>query len=182
VTKPLVALGGPAGSGKSSAGRRAAELLELEYVSAGSLFRQEAARRGLDLAAFGALAERDKSIDQHLDETMVRLAEPGRLLDGRIVGALCRREGRSLAYVCVTASDEVRFERIARRDGIDLEVARRLTVEREESERRRYWKYYEIDLDAERPDRTIDSSTMGIEKVAAELVRFVRSHPTRSAL
>ena len=105
MTKPLVALCGPAGSGKSTAGRRAAELLELEYISAGSLFRQEAERRGLDLAAFGALAEHDKSIDQHLDETMVRLAEPGRLLDGRIVGALCRREGRPLAYVGVTARE-----------------------------------------------------------------------------
>jgi predicted cytidylate kinase len=178
VTKPLVALSGPPGSGKSTVGRRAAELLGLEFVSAGALFRAEAGRRGLDLAAFGALAERDRSVDQHLDETMVRLAEPGRLLDGRIVGALCRRAGRPVVTICVTATEEVRLRRIAERDHVDVETARRLTSERQESERRRYWKYYQIDLDQETPDLTIDSSELPPETVAARVVQFVRSHPS----
>jgi predicted cytidylate kinase len=177
VSAPLVALSGPPGSGKSTAGRRAAALLGLEFYSAGALFRAEAAKRGLDLAEFGALAEHDNSIDKHLDQTMVRLAEPGRLLDGRIVGALCRREGLQLSYVCVTAREEVRLQRIAQRDGIDIATARALTHAREESERRRYWHYYNIDLELERPDLTVDSSELLPDAVAARIAQFVRSHP-----
>ncbi|MHC1563997.1 MAG: cytidylate kinase family protein, partial [Candidatus Hecatellaceae archaeon] len=42
--------------------------------------------------------------------------------------------------------DEVRFKRIAQRDGLSLEEARRLTLEREKAERERYRRYYGIDL------------------------------------
>jgi predicted cytidylate kinase len=175
VSAGPVAVSGPPGSGKSTAGRLAADSLGLEFVSAGSLFRAEAARRGLSLAEFGALAERDPSIDRKLDEQMVRSAQPGRLLDGRLVGALARRAGLSIVVVLVKAPEEVRVERIARRDGVGLEVARAQTREREESERRRYWRYYQIDLDEEKPDLTVDSSALTPEAVAARIVQFVHS-------
>lgn len=172
-----MALAGPPGSGKSTAGRRAAELLRIDYRSAGDLFRAEAARRGMDLADFSKYAEAHDEVDRALDEAMIALARPGRLLDGRLTGAMCRRRQIPASYVVVTARPQVRYERLARRDAIPPSEAERLTLGRESSERDRYLRYYGIDLDTERPDLTIDSSSIPSDAVAARIVEYVRSHP-----
>ena len=171
----LIALAGPPGSGKSTAGRRVAERLGLEYRSAGELFRAEAARRSMDLAEFSRYAEAHDEVDRTLDEAMVAVARPGRLLDGRLVGAMCRRRGIPALYVIVTARPEVRYERLAHRDHRTREESERLTLAREASERERYRRLYGIDLDAERPDLTIDSSAITAEAVADRIVALARA-------
>jgi CMP/dCMP kinase len=174
VTGRVVAIGGPPGSGKSTAGRAAATTLKLEYVSAGAIFRAEAQRRGVTLEALSRLAETDDTIDRGLDARILGLAKPGHLLDGRVAGALCRREGIPVDYLWVTAPEEVRVARLARRDGLDPAECRRVTRAREASERRRYLAYYGIDLERQSPDLTIDSSNASAEEVAQAIVTFVR--------
>ncbi|HEV2165778.1 MAG TPA: AAA family ATPase [Thermoplasmata archaeon] len=171
----VVALGGPPGSGKSTAGRIVARTLDLEYVSAGALFRAEAERRGLSLEALSRLAEADDTIDRRLDAAMLELATPGRLLDGRVSGALCRRRGIPVDYAWITASEAVRIGRLSKRDGLDPAKCLLVTRAREASERRRYLAYYGIDLERERPDLTVDSTTAGPEPVASAIVEFVRT-------
>ncbi|MGC2034147.1 MAG: AAA family ATPase [Thermoplasmata archaeon] len=174
MNPPLVTLTGPPGSGKTTAGRGAAERLGLEFVSAGELFRAEAARRGVDLATFSRMAEEDEGIDRALDQEMLSRARPGRLLEGRITGALCRRARIPSIDLVVTAREEVRVERVARRDSLDLAAARSATQAREGSERRRYLRIYGIDLDHERTDHMIDSSELSPPQVVEEIVDFVR--------
>ncbi|HEV2231071.1 MAG TPA: AAA family ATPase, partial [Thermoplasmata archaeon] len=70
----MVTLTGPPGSGKTTAGRLAAELLRLEFISAGEQFRAEAAQRGVDLDALSTAAEADPAIDRALDDRMLGLA------------------------------------------------------------------------------------------------------------
>lgn len=170
----LVAVTGPAGSGKSTAGRAAAQRLGLEYRSAGELFRAEAKRRGMDLAGFSRYAEAHDEVDRTLDAEMLDLARPGRLLEGRLVGALCRRAGRPVLYVQITARESVRLERLARRDGGTPDEARQITAAREASENARYRRLYGIDLTREVPDLVIDSSDLPPEAVVERLVEFVR--------
>jgi CMP/dCMP kinase len=174
----VVALGGPPGSGKSTAGRLAAQALGLEYRSAGEIFRAEAAKRGWDLEAFGRYAEAHPEVDREIDRAMQALARPGRLLDGRIQGILCRRNGIPVAYVVVTAELEERVRRVARRDGEPLAEAARHVRDREESERTRYRKYYGIDLDREPADLTVDSTHRPADAVAQAIVEFVRAPTT----
>ena len=175
MTGRVVALGGPPGSGKSTAGRLAATALGLEYRSAGEIFRAEAARRRMDLGAFGRYAETHPEVDQEIDRAMQGSARPGQLLDGRIQGILCRRAGIPVAYVVVTAERDERVRRVARRDGETLEEAARHVRDRETSERTRYRAYYDIDLDRERPDLTVDSTHRPAEEVARAIVAFVRT-------
>lgn len=167
-------LAGPPGSGKSTAGRAAARTLGLEFVSAGELFRAEASHRGLDLMGLSALAERDPSIDRALDDRMVALAVPGRLLDGRIVGALCRSKGVAVRAVLIHAREELRWARLAGRDRQSVSEAREAAVAREASERSRYRRYYGIDLADLPADLTIDSSELSAEAVAERIVAFAR--------
>jgi CMP/dCMP kinase len=173
----VVAIGGPPGSGKSTAGRLVAEELRLEYRSAGETFRTEAARRGMDLETFGRYAETHPEVDQEIDRAMQALARPGRLLDGRIQGILCRRNKIPVAYVVVIADLDERVRRVAQRDGQTLEDAARQVREREASERARYQKYYGIDLDRETPDLTLDSSHRPPEDVAHAIAEFVLDRP-----
>ena len=176
MIRRVVAIAGPPGSGKSTAGRLAAAALALTYTSAGDVFRAEAKRSGLDLEAFGRYAEEHPEVDLELDRTMQSLATPGRLLDGRIQGALCRRNGTPVHYVVVTASEEERARRVAGRDHQPVEEARRRIREREASERLRYRARYGIDLDSEVPDLTVDSTHLPAEAVAERLVQYVRAH------
>lgn len=165
-----VAVGGPPGSGKSTAGRAVAERLHLTYVSAGALFRAEAQARGLDLAAFSTLAETEPQIDRRLDDRMLALARPGTLLDGRVTGPLCRRAGIPCRYVLVSARAEVRIARLSQRDGTAPELTERLMREREASERRRYLAYYGLDLDREPADIAVDSSDVDVATVVARIL------------
>jgi CMP/dCMP kinase len=169
----VVAIGGPPGGGKSTAGHLVVTALGLEYRSAGDVFRSEAAARGMDVEAFGRFAEAHPEVDQHLDERMQALARPGVLLDGRIQGALCRRHGVPVYSVVVTASEEERARRVAVRDGQTVDEARRRIRERADGERRRYRALYGIDVDSEAPDLAVDSTALPAERVAEEIVRFL---------
>ena len=175
MIRRVVTLGGPPGSGKSTAGRRAAEALGLEFRSAGELFRAEAARRGMDLESFGRFAEAHPEVDASLDRAMQELAVPGRLVEGRVQGPLCRRAGRPVITIVVTAPEEVRVARVAGRDGHPPEETRRRLRDREASEKARYLRFYGIDLDRELADLTVDSSRLDAEGVAEAIVAFVRA-------
>jgi CMP/dCMP kinase len=176
VIDRVVTITGPPGSGKSTAGRVVAERLGLDYRSAGELFRERARSRGLSLEAFSRLAEAEESIDRALDQEMLALAAPGRVLDGRVAGALCRRRGIICHYLVVTARPEIRYARLAARDGIAYADAAATTIAREASERDRYLRYYGIDLDEERPDLAIDSSDLPAPKVVERLTGFLGAH------
>jgi CMP/dCMP kinase len=174
VSRTVVALGGPPGSGKSTAGRLVATALRLEFRSVGEAFRAEARARGLDLAAFGRYAEAHPEVDRELDRAVRALARPGVLLEGRIQGPLLRRGGLEVVWVAVTASREERIRRLAARDGLAPEEAARAIVAREASERARYLTFYGIDLDREAADLVVDATALPPEGVAARIVGFLR--------
>ncbi len=177
----VVALGGPPGSGKTTAARRLAEEMGLALVSAGERFRAEAARKGLELVEFSRYAEGHPEVDRELDRAMADSAAPGRLLEGRVQGPLLRRRGIPVYYLAVTANPETRAGRIARRDGVSVAVAGEKMRAREASERQRYRDLYGLDLERERPDLLVDSSDQSPEEVVAILRRFLEEQGARSA-
>ena len=174
----VVTIGGPPGSGKSTAGRLVAGSLDLEFFSAGEFFRTEARRHEMDLEAFGRYAATHPEVDRELDARMQALARPGRLLDGRIQGALCRKAGAAVYDVVVTAREDVRAQRVAERDGQSVEEACERVTEREASERDRYLRFYGIDLLAEVGDLTVDSSDQPPAAVAQAILHFVAERET----
>jgi CMP/dCMP kinase len=181
VSLPLVVVGGPPGSGKTTAARTTAERLGLEFLSAGARFRAQAQERGMDLAEFSRYAAGHPEVDRELDAFMLEHAEPGWLLDSRLAGPLARRKSIPVLYLVVTAADAVRAERLAGRDGMPVAAARRAMVARERSEKQRYVTLYGIDLDRETPDLLVDSSELIPLAVVDRLVDFIRHRATPSA-
>lgn len=179
MTGKPIAIGGPPGCGKSTAARGLAERLHLRVVSAGEIFRAEAARRGLSLAEFSREAERDGSIDRKLDQRMLAEAVPGVVLEGRLQGALLRRERRPVLWLALTAKESVRADRLAKRDQVTAAQALADLRTREASERKRYREHYGVDLDRETPDLLFDSTEFAASEVVERLLEFIRSSAPR---
>jgi CMP/dCMP kinase len=163
-------IGGPPGSGKSTASRGLASALGREYVSAGEMFRAEATKRGMDLRAFSELAQKDERIDKALDEMMVGLASPRRVLEGRIIGELLSRRFVPVLRILITASEYTRAQRIGKREGVPADLVLPAMRAREQSEIMRYRRYYGFELEDLGYDIVVDSSRMDARQVVQAIL------------
>jgi cytidylate kinase len=170
----IVAIGGTPGSGKTTVAERFAKGRGYALVSAGTMFREMAAARGMDLDALGQEAERDHAIDRELDrrvlEEILRQDAFGNdvIVDGRLQGILLTQRGVPCLKVWIDAPLELRAIRVAGREGTTAKEAMESIVRRERSERARYKAIYGIDLGDTRPyDLVIDSRDQAPEAIVA---------------
>ena len=116
-----VAIDGPAGAGKSTIARRAAEKLGYIYVDTGALYRAV----GLKFSKTGADISSDEEIERVLSKTAVDIRFSGGeqhvFLDGEDVSGLIRTPEASMTASAVSAKPAVR--------AFLLEMQRRLAYE-----------------------------------------------------
>lgn len=149
----IVAIGGPPGSGKTTAATQFAAEFGFVLVSGGRLFREMAAERGMGLAAFSAYAETHHDVDRQLDAMVLAAVRDAALagrdvvVEGRIQPHLLARNEPRPFTVLITAPIDVRAKRIAEREGKSERRALDEILARESSERKRYRAIYGIDLD-----------------------------------
>ena len=176
ATKSLIiTMSGPHGTGKSTYAKALAKALNLRYVSAGELFRNLAKQHKMSLEAFSHRAANDPSIDQMLDERTKAEAKNGGVVIDAQLGAWMVRDLADVK-VLLTAPDDVRFKRIAERDGSDIADAQRETKNREAIQEQRYKKYYGIDVtDLSIYDLKLDTSLYPIEKTKTIIIDAVRN-------
>jgi len=141
-----VTISGPPGSGTTTLARIIAEKHHFTLISAGETFRDLAKERGLTLAGFGELAEKDVTIDALIDVRQKEIAKEKDdiVVEGRLSGWMV--EDADLR-IWLNAPIACRAKRISARDGMDEYTAREVTLQREESERTRYRNYYHIEID-----------------------------------
>jgi cytidylate kinase len=110
------------------------------------MFRKLAGERRVSLEKFQEMAAVDPSIDRLVDESTMAEAERGDVVvDGQLAGWVLKEI--SDLRVLLTAPSIVRLERIAARDHISLEEARRQTMHREGVQSERYRKHYGFSVD-----------------------------------
>ena len=172
----LITVSGLPGSGKTTVAGLVSRQLGLKHVYAGDLFRKEAERRGLTLAAFSRLAEKDHEIDRALDHAMLAVAREGHVvLEGRLAGFMAHREGLPALKVRLEAREEVRARRIAQREGGDIEDVTGRMREREQSDARRYRAIYGFDYyDRGLYDLIIETDAKTPEEAAALITARAR--------
>jgi cytidylate kinase len=123
MRRPIVAIDGPAGAGKSTVARKVAEVLGFVLVDTGALYRTvalEAKRRGIDWSD----AKRTGEVARELAEKSAIVLEPGGIvrLFGEDVSKAIRTPDVSMGASLVSAHPEVRaalldMQRSAGKDG-----------------------------------------------------------------
>lgn len=146
VCNMKITISGLPGSGTTTAAKIVAEKLGMRLISAGDVFRQLAAKKGMTVEEFSKYAEQNPEIDRLIDKTQQELAEKEKnaVIEGRLSGWFVKDAD---LRVWIFADPDVRYGRIAKREGIDISIARQQTRVREELEKRRYQKFYSIDID-----------------------------------
>jgi cytidylate kinase len=142
----VITISGPHGAGKSTYAKAIADALKLRYVSSGSIFRQLAKESGLSLEAFSQKCENDETIDNEIDSRTKEEAKKGAVV---LEGQLAAWMAGSLSdfNIYVTASIETRIKRIAERDNVTYESAKKETFSRRNSEVQRFKQLYNIDIE-----------------------------------
>ena len=142
----VITISGPHGSGKSTIAKEIAKALNLKYVSSGQTFRKLAAEHNCNLEEFSQMCEQNKSIDKKIDQITIDEAKKGDVvLEGQLVSWMAKDFADFSIYI--TASLDTRVERIAKRDGIDFDKAKKITMARTKSQVKRFKKMYDIDIE-----------------------------------
>jgi len=179
-----IAISGPPGSGKTTICMLVANRLDYDFILVGQIFRQMALERKVDLETFGRLAEEDETIDKELDERMLALAKANEniVLDGRLSGPILKGRKVPVFAAYIDATEQVRADRIAQREGKDVQLVLREMRLRERSERKRYIAYYGIDLSNRSIyDLWLDSSNMPADKIADTIIEKARKAEAENA-
>ncbi len=144
-----ITISGPPGSGKTTACSKLSEVLGLEAVVFGKIFRELAAEKNLTLGELGAIAEKDPSIDEMIDSRILEIARAHQdiILESRLSAYMLTRHGIPAYRILLEASPDVRMARVGLREGETLEQATANTLERQKSEAKRYMQYYGIDIE-----------------------------------
>ena len=147
-------------------------------VSSGEFFRQMADEREMSLEEFGELAENNIEIDKKDDDRMINAAEPGMVLEARLTGHLMNRSEKKAFKVWIEASLDTRVRRIAEREDYsekEIEELKERVKKREASERKRYKKYYDIDInDTSFYDLVISSEDNNPEEIVKAIMEGAR--------
>ena len=188
--KKVICLSGLSGTGKSTIGRRLAELYGLRYVSGGEALREKARELGYEPSGPGwwegpegrkFMEERLKNprFDREVDDWLLQLAHEGGVVIDSWTIAWLLDEGAGLK-ICLYGSAQVRARRVAERDGLPPEEALRALLGKEELTSEIYERIYGFDLwDLSPFDLVVDTDNLGPDEVLATIRAVVESMRAR---
>lgn len=144
----IITISGRPGSGKSTVSKLVAKNLSLKHYSTGDFMRQMAKDKGMTLLELSKQAEKDKRIDEELDERQRSLAlnENYFVIDARLGFYFIPFSFKVFLFV----SKEEAAKRIAKRENLSYEDALKQSTTRINSEHKRYKELYGVDYEKEK--------------------------------
>jgi cytidylate kinase len=172
----VITLSGLHGTGKTTYAKTLSKIFNLRHISAGILFRQIAAEKGISISELTQISSRNDKIDQLIDDKTRMEAEKGDvIIDGLLAGWIALNFTDIKLYL--TTLDNIRFSRIATRENITITKARKLTLFREEIEKKRFIKYYNINIDnLTIYDLILNTELLSIESNVIIMKNFIQEY------
>ena len=179
----IITFSGAAGSGKSTIAQELADYLKWPRYYMGGLRREAAKNRGLTLAEYNELGEKDPKTDMEVDEYQKKLGETedNFIIEGRtswyfipnslkIYLDVSLEEGAKRIFLSLKAKNE-RNEA----SGLEsLDDVKASIIKRLESDRKRYQQYYNIDVnDLSHYDYYLDTTKMSKKEVIQAVFELV---------
>ncbi len=137
----IIAVWGFTGAGKNTIGRLIAEKLGYRHVC--PTFKDLAEKEGISLIEFQRRAEKDHNIDRKFDELLKEEAAGGNCVVTTWLGPWMVDAD---VKIKIDVPENVRAERIAKRDGMPMAKALKHVKERDRNNIKRYYEVYKIDI------------------------------------
>lgn len=185
MKKEIITINGVPGSGKSSTADLVAKELGFDRFSSGDFMRKIALERGVSLNKLSALAERDKSIDEAIDNEVKKLRkQEGTVIDSRLAYHFIPESFKVFLDLPMEISKERILKNFAenklrvaseQKSGSAEEVYQKIK-ERFESERKRYKELYGIldHTDRKNYDLIVDTNKNNLKEVVEIIVQKYR--------
>ncbi len=167
-------ISGMAGSGTSTVAEAVSKRKGWRHLNGGSVFREEARRRNLDLESFTKLCAEDLSIDRALDARLKEaLLDPEgpEIVESRLAGWWAFQESLDCIRLHLTIDLEVRAQRIAGREYLSISDAASKALARDQADSHRLGELYGIEIVDDAPyTHTIDTSFRDATSIVDEVI------------
>jgi cytidylate kinase len=175
----IITLGGRAGSGKSSVSKALAAKLGYKRYSAGDIWRQCAAERGMSVLEYNIRAEVETTIDTMADDAQKKLGETedNIVVESRLGFFFIPKSIK----IFLDANDRIRAKRTMeegrkQENHKSLNEALKKLNARDATDVKRYKKLYNVNpFDPKNYDFVVDTSNNTVEQTADMVYKFVMS-------
>jgi predicted cytidylate kinase len=168
----IITISGLPGTGTTTIAKLLEKKIKIPYVYTGDIFRSLAQKHEMSLVEFGFYAEKHPEIDNELDEQQLTLLQKGNvILEGRLAGWIAHKNQIPATKIMLIAETAIRAKRIVQREGGDVKNQADQIQIREQSEKKRYKKYYDIDSNnLSIYDIVIDTSTLTPDEIVQKIL------------
>ncbi|MBC7128755.1 MAG: AAA family ATPase [Thermoplasmatales archaeon] len=175
MAKRSITIGGLPGAGTTTVAKMLAEKTGMTYINVGEIYRDIADRKSMPLLDFEKYSEAHPEIDVGIDKKQEEIIRKGNaVVEGRLSGWIAHLKKIPAIKIWLDCDENERIRRIVEREGGEIAEKRKETKEREESEARRYKKFYGIDLnDKSIYDIVIDTTSIPAEEVLNEIIEKI---------
>jgi len=175
----IVSISGTAGSGKSTVGRLLAKRLGFRHYSSGDFMRELAEERKVSLLELSKEAEKDRSIDEEIDERQIRLGmnEDDFVIDSRLGFHFIPHSVK--IFLDADFNERVKrilADNIRKEHNVNVESTKKNILNREKSEKKRYKEYYSLEpYDKKHYDFNVDTTNIEPEEAVNKIIEFLKS-------
>ena len=140
MLKNKIVLFGFAGCGTTTIGKLLSKELSFKFYSTGNLLREIAQKEGVSIFELQNKMRKDSSIDKKLDDATIEfsITKTDFIFDSWLAWYFIKDSFK----IKLKCDDNIRFERISKRENISFEKAEETTKKREENNSLRYNEIY----------------------------------------
>lgn len=178
----IITISGTPGSGKSTVGKLLAKKLGYKRYSSGDFMRDMAERMKISLLELSKQAETDRSIDEEIDRRQIELGktEDDFVIDGRLSFHFIPNSVKIFLDAEIKErAKRIYKDRVRQEANVTLENTEQNIKTREESEKKRYLEYYNLDpYDKKHYDLIIDTTNLNPEQAVERIIKFIQKEKT----